>query len=258
MALKTFIFFDTETTGNGPQDRLCQLSYKTKDDTYESMYDELFLPPLKISIDAMVVHHITQDMVEGKPAFIDSSDYESLKDLFESEHSILVAHNADFDIQMLRREGIHPKNVIDTLRVARHLDPEYKIPRYGLQYLRYLLNLDADFDTNESDEPVIKPHDAKSDVIILELLFNRLEKKAVEMFGLSEAEPDAVADKLIELANTPVLVNLFAFGKYKGEKIANVAKNDPGYLQWLLGEKKQANEPGDEDIIYTLEYYLKS
>ena len=55
-----FIFLDTETTGNGPADRLCQIAFKTKEGL---TVHELFNPGMPISVDAMTVHHITNEMV---------------------------------------------------------------------------------------------------------------------------------------------------------------------------------------------------
>ena len=55
--------------------------------------------------------------------------------------NILVAHNAKFDIDMLIKEDVHPKKVICTLKVARHMDPNGVIPKYNLQYLRYFLGI---------------------------------------------------------------------------------------------------------------------
>ena len=47
-----FIFLDTETTGTGPQDRLCQIAFKPDEGPAVS---GLFNPGKEISIDAMVV-----------------------------------------------------------------------------------------------------------------------------------------------------------------------------------------------------------
>jgi len=77
-----FIFLDTETTGTAEKNRLCQLAYKLE--TGE-VVDELFKPPLPIAIDAMCVHHITNEMVENKPAFKDSKDYQKLVDLLNDD-----------------------------------------------------------------------------------------------------------------------------------------------------------------------------
>ena len=98
-----FIFLDTETTGTEKEDRLCQLAYKTE--TGE-IVDELFKPPLPIAIDAMCVHHITNEMVADKPSFKDSPHYQKLVDLLNDDKNILVAHNAKFDVDMLESKGV--------------------------------------------------------------------------------------------------------------------------------------------------------
>jgi DNA polymerase III epsilon subunit-like protein len=73
-----FIFLDTETTGNGPDDRLCQIAFKPNDGPAVC---ELFNPGRPISIDAMAVHHITEKMVADKPPFMGSEIYDRLKEL---------------------------------------------------------------------------------------------------------------------------------------------------------------------------------
>ena len=67
-----FIYLDTETTGNGPDDRLCQITFKPANGDSVS---GLFNPGRPISIDAMVVHHITDKMVADKPPFQESDEY---------------------------------------------------------------------------------------------------------------------------------------------------------------------------------------
>jgi hypothetical protein len=61
-----FIYLDTETTGNGPDDRLCQIAFKPENG---QAVCELFNPGRPISIDAMAIHHITEKMVADKPPF---------------------------------------------------------------------------------------------------------------------------------------------------------------------------------------------
>ena len=85
----------------------------------------------------------------------------------------------------MRKEGIEPSNSIDTLKLVRHFDPGMVMSRHNLQYLRYFLKLDELIDTE------IRAHDALSDVIILELLFDRLYAKAKQQFDL-ESEEDII------------------------------------------------------------------
>ena len=236
------IFFDTETTGNGETDRLCQLAVKEQ---YidEPLVNALYKPPVPISIESMAIHHITEKMVAGKPAFKNSPEYQSIKDLFESTETIAIAHNAAFDLAMLAREGIVPKKVICTYKVAYELDPNDTLPNYRLQYLRYLLNLDVEAEA----------HDALGDVIVLEALFERFFKKMVERHGTEEAALEA----MLAISARPLLFTTLRFGKYNGKRIEDIARIDPSYLRWLLEQKKQS-PAGEEDWIYTLEHYLKA
>jgi DNA polymerase III epsilon subunit-like protein len=125
------IFFDTETTGNTEKDFLTQIAYKTGAETFSALYK----PEIKIPPEVSAIHHITNKMVENLPSFKTSEDFPKIKKLFEAESSVVVAHNAPFDLMIIKKEGIIPKKFICTLRVARYLDPENKIAQYKLQYL---------------------------------------------------------------------------------------------------------------------------
>ena len=238
----SIIFFDTETTGNGETDRLCSLAVKER---YidEPLLNAIYKPPVPISIESMAIHHITERMVEGRPAFKDAPEYESVKDLFESDETISVAHNASFDLGMLAREGIHPKKVICTYKLAYALDPNDEVPNYRLQYLRYLFDLDVEAEAHA--------HDAFGDVLVLEALFERFIQQMMERHGTEEAALEA----MLKISAQPLLFTTIRFGKYNGKRIEEVAKTDPSYLRWLLEQKKQ-KPAGEEDWIYTLEYYL--
>jgi DNA polymerase III epsilon subunit-like protein len=93
-----FIFLDTETTGNGLDDRLCQIAFKPENGP---AVFELFNPGKPISIDAMAVHHITEKMVADKPPFMGSETCDKLRELVSDEKNVIVAHNAQFDMTML-------------------------------------------------------------------------------------------------------------------------------------------------------------
>lgn len=243
MNKSNLVFLDTETTGKGPSDRLCQVAYSFNGEEF----DALFKPPIPIQIEAMAITHITNKIVEDKEPFIGSEFQKKLIDILSKEN-ILVAHNAQFDVDMLRKENIEVGSAIDTLKIAHHLDKEAKIPKHGLQYLRYFLDLDI------CD---VVPHSALGDVRVLEKLFERLFQKMLIEFK----EESAVIDEMLRISALPILMKKFSFGKYNGSMVADVAKTDPGYLRWLLNEKNKAKEQegiNDENWIHTLEYYLKA
>jgi DNA polymerase III epsilon subunit-like protein len=232
------IFFDTETTGNTDKDYLVQIAYKVGDESF----CELYKPKTKIPPEASAVHHITNKMVADKPTFKESTDQPIIKKLFEDKDSVVIAHNAQFDLMVIAKEDIVPKNFICTLRVARELDREGKIERYNLQYLRYLLEIEVE----------ATAHDALGDVLVLEKLFERLKNKLVNEDGMSEE--DAIK-KMIEISSHPSLLRTFSFGKHIGKKIEEVLATDRGYLEWLLARKLESDQLED-DWIYTLKHHL--
>jgi exodeoxyribonuclease X len=188
---------------------------------------------MPISIDAMTVHHITNEMVLDKPSFRGSDAWNQLQDLLKSDSNVMVAHSAVFDVEMLKKEGIAPKKVVCTYKLARYFDKDGVIPRYSLQYLRYYLKLNVD----------ATAHTALGDILVLEALFEHIYAKAVEEFG-----DDAVA-KIIAVSNKPVFYRRMPFGKHKGRKMEEVPAD---YLNWL------AKTDLDEDLRSTVEHYLKS
>jgi DNA polymerase III epsilon subunit-like protein len=145
-------------------------------------------------------------------------------------------------MMMFKKEDITPANFICTLRVARYLDKEEKIERYNLQYLRYLLEIEIE----------AQAHDALGDVMVLEQLFIRLQKKIMDTDGVDE---NTAIEKMIEISSHPSLLHTFKFGKHNGKRIEEVIKTDRGYLEWLLAQKLNG-EGIDEDWIYTLKHYL--
>lgn len=235
------VFLDTETTGLGKEDRLCQVAYKFQGEEKES----LFKPPVPISVESMSVAHVTNKMVADKEPFIGSDMFQQLKDIFEKDN-ILVAHNAGFDAEMLRKEGLEIKKMIDTFKIAHYLDHEGEIPRYNLQYLRYYFEFDV------VDAPA---HNALGDIRVLEVIFDHYWEKMLAI----KNTPEAAISEMLKISSEPILIRKFNFGKYTGEWVEAVAKKDANYLRWLLGEKNKARENGeeeDENWIYTLRYHL--
>lgn len=233
------IFFDTETTGNAEGDRLIQLGIKERG-ADAPLVNSLYKPPLPIAHEAMAIHHITEKMVAERTAFLAAPEYAAIKAAFEDENVISVAHNAAFDVAILRREGIVPRNVICTYKVASAFDTAVAFTNYKLQYLRYALGIEVE----------ASAHDAFGDVLVLEALFEWLLAQLSERTG-SEA---AAVEEMLAISSRPKLFTTIRFGKYNGKRIEEIAKQDKGYLEWLLKEKRK--DGTEEDWIYTLEHFL--
>ena len=129
------------------------------------------------------------------------------------------------------------------------MDVDCEVPEYSLQFLRYYYEMELD----------VVAHSAEGDVLVLEALFEHLYKQAEEQAKFSEKDTtetkrDVIIKRMLEISAQPSIIRKFVFGKYNGRKLAEIAMEDRGYLEWLLRTKK---EEGDEDWIHTLEHFLK-
>lgn len=127
-----FVAFDVETTGLSPvANRLVELSgVKFKIDREEfDTFSTLIDPEVSIPAQVTAIHGITDEMVEGAPTF-----KEAVTDFVQwaGSDSVMMAHNAPFDVEFLRvnlaRAGAPcPTNhVVDTLTISREFLRETK------------------------------------------------------------------------------------------------------------------------------------
>ncbi len=230
MSEKNILYFDTETTDTQSKD-IMQLAILTDNpEIYLNMY---YKPIQEISFGAMAVHNITPEDVKDCDTFEnaklpkDGLDPEfkgnSLKEYLEflSEKYIWVAHNVDFDVEVMEKKGIHIKNTICTLKLARHsltTDEGRDLESYRLQFLRYYLGLYK----NENKEH-IKAHDALSDVYFLRDLFKYIQENT----KLS-------IENMIMISKQPQVMREMTFGKYMGKTFEEIERTDREYLEWLV------------------------
>ena len=235
--MSKLVFLDVETSGLEESDRICELAFIVDNEGENSFFSELCKPDKKISTGAMAIHNITNEMVKEALLCTQTASYKALLSL-NVEENIIVAHNLKFDLKMLEKEGFcNTMQVIDTLRCVKSLIPECEL--FNLQFLRYELNLYKEEEKVANEMKIeLKAHRALSDVIHLQLLFKTL----LDYATLSQ---------LIEISSSPVLLEKFTFGKYKGRYIEEICALDAGYIQWM----KNSIEDLDEDLLYTLKYY---
>jgi DNA polymerase III epsilon subunit-like protein len=244
--MKKFLLFDTETTGNGIEDRIIQIGgILLENGNKPIVYDELCSTDKEISFEAMAVHNITPEIIKDKPSFLKSNFYTMLMENNESSN-FLIAHNISFDLGMLQKEGfVNNYTLIDTLRCAKHLLPDER--SHALQYLRYSQGLYKDEEQEAQKLDItIKAHDAIGDVLVMKLLLSKLKEVINEQYPNENP-----MNKLTELTNTPVMIKSFKFGKYKDRLIEEIAMEDGGYLTWMLKSLEL-----DEDMEYTLKLYI--
>jgi len=239
--MKKLLFLDVEATGVNEEDRLLQIAYRFDGGEF---INEYFNPGTPIKIGAMAIHHVTEKDIAEKPQFDGSRTKSHLDDIRE-QGGTFVAHNSAYDLGMLAKEGVNFASQICTLKIARFLDEECEMENHTLQYLRYYFGLEIQLGD-------LSPHDALADIMVLEEVFYTLANNLCKKEGLKYED---VFERMIEISTQPSLIRKIGFGKHRGKLTAVVAKEDKGYLEWLLKEKTKAPE-GEEDWIHTLNYFL--
>ncbi len=183
-----------------------------------------------IDIEAMAVHHITEDKIFTMPRF-------SLDSLIQAiwEDSIIVAHNAQFDIGVLRKYGEVKNPHICTMKLAVSLQ---RWPKVSLQYLRYAIWLSQEW----------KAHDALWDAVICHKLFEHLRDTIIAEKGMS-------LDEFYDYAIGLSMKDMFNFGKHKWKFMEEVKKEDPWYFRWLIDAENRKESP-DQTQIWVWQKYL--
>ncbi|MBA2727469.1 MAG: DUF3820 family protein, partial [Parachlamydiaceae bacterium] len=208
---QTFICLDCEMTGLDLElDRIIEIAVVkfTFDEIleeYETLIDpECIIPQLTIDI-----HHITQEMVAGKPTI--ATVLPKLLEMI-GKH-IVVGHGVNFDLALIGkaadRAGI-PHTLLsnrffDTLRMARLYGES---PTNSLEQLRKHFNIEEE-----------GAHRAMSDVIVNMGVFKYLSKSY------------KTTDQLFEILSRPVLLKAMPLGKHKGRPMKEIPVE---YLRWAV------------------------
>ncbi len=194
-----FAFLDVETTGLDPVsgDKICEIAViKTIDGQVADEFVTIVNPGRNISERAISIHGITQVMVNRAPLFRDIA-----KDLLDFlNDTVIVAHNAKFDLEFLRSElknlnqSLPENEVIDTLGIARRY---YSFPSNSLGKIARYIGL-----------PIDEEHRALADVTttkdIFEYFLKDLERRGIRLKRLKDILK--LQGKSVELQTTNELV----------------------------------------------------
>ena len=219
----TFVCLDCEATGLDPiNDRIIEVAVVTFTlDSQMNSFESLIDPECPISDASIAIHHITQDMVQGKPKI-----HETLSALLQliGRHPI-VGHGIGFDIDLIEQAANRaqiPCNIkknlsFDTLRLARLYGES---PSNSLQQLRMHFNIEEE-----------GAHRAMSDVIVNIQVFKRL------------ASQFKTIKQLLEVLSKPITLKNMPLGKHKGRSMKEVPLD---YLLWA------ARQEFDQDLLFSL------
>ena len=225
---EVFVCIDCETTGLDPKtDQIIEVaavrfSITEVFDQFESLVD----PECCIPESSIAIHHITQEMVIGKPKI--SQHIPRLLELI-GNHTI-IGHGVGFDIEVIAlaadKSGIpcslRSNRTLDTLRMARLYGES---PTNSLEQLRRHFNIQPE-----------GAHRAMNDVIVNMEVFKYLAKRY------------KTSHQIFEALSRPIALKTMPLGKHKGRPIKEVPLD---YLQWA------AHMDFDQDLLYSIRSELK-
>ncbi|MBS0615115.1 MAG: DUF3820 family protein [Verrucomicrobia bacterium] len=207
----TFVCLDCETTGLEPKtDRIIEIAAATFtfSDTLD-LFETLVDPQCPIPESSIAIHHITPDMLEGKPKI-----HEVLPLLFTFvDNYIFVGHGIELDLAFIRAESkrhqipcpLERTSSIDTLRLARLYGES---PTNSLERLRQHFNIEPE-----------GAHRAMSDVTVNISVFKYL------------AQNFKTTEQIFERLKKPILLKTMPLGKYKGRPFNEIPQE---YLEWAI------------------------
>ncbi len=172
----TYVVFDVETTGlSSVYDKMIELAaVKMREGEVIDTFESFINPNQTLSSFTTELTSITNAMVQSAP-----QEAPVMEDFYEfSKDSILVAHNASFDIGFIdkayERLGYGPTKlpVIDTLELSRTVNPDLKSHRLNTLAKRYGLSLE-------------QHHRAVYDSETTGYLLLKLLDQAEEQFGMT-------------------------------------------------------------------------
>ena len=153
------VVFDTETTGCTSYDEICQIAAaEYVNGARTRTFARYICPTCEMNPFAEMVHGLSLDFLHEHGL----EPEEAMRQFFEfvGDDVLLVAHNATFDMRMVRQEcrkfglAFAPQDVetCDTLALSRRLRPD--LPSHKLSYLIGALDIDG-----------VNSHDALDDAL---------------------------------------------------------------------------------------------
>lgn len=224
------IFFDLETTGvNITKDRIVEISYiKVFPNGQEQEKTIRVNPGMPIPPEATAIHHITDEDVKDKPLFKDIA--KDLSHVFEG-CDIAGFNSNRFDIPLLMEEflragvnfDISKRKFIDIQTIFHKMEQRTLVAAYKLY---------CNKDLNDA-------HSASADTrATYEVLKAQLDRYSSLENDVDYLSKFSSQNRNVDLAGRIVLndqnVEVFNFGKYKGQPVEEVLRRDIGYFGWMM------------------------
>lgn len=224
------VFFDLETTGtNINSDRIVEICYlKVYPNGNESAKTMRINPGMHIPEEASAVHGIHDEDVVGCPTFKEVA--RSIAN--EIEGCDLAGFNSNrFDIPLLAEEFLRAGVDID---LARRKFVDVQVIFHKME--QRTLSAAYKFYCGKNLEDA---HTAEADTrATYEVLMAQLDRYPDLKNDIAFLADYSSFNKNVDFAGRMVYddkgVEVFNFGKYKGQPVVEVLKRDPGYYSWIL------------------------
>jgi exodeoxyribonuclease X len=230
---------DFETTGLPPKPcAVCEAAYvdlvSRTGNVWSrgAVWSSLVNPQAPIDVEAMAVHHITDEMVADAPTWDAVARRLTERDDYPADTliTIFAAHHAAFERALFDPPGAM---WVDTYKNAVTLWPD--APSFKNQVLRYWLGLKL---VSYLENHPVLPHRALGDAYVSAGI---LRRQFIEGLTL----PD-----MVTIAANPVVLPRFHFGEHAGKPLPDVPTS---YLEWIV---KKSKGPWDPDVLHTAMHHL--
>lgn len=260
--LESITVLDTETTGlEYDSDEIVEIGGARFVDNDWQITSTLLGCHKRIPPEASAVHHISNKMVSGLQKFQDRVDFINDEILRVPETCYFVAHNAEFDREMIKaayqRSGAAhkfkshatPVAWLCTWRLSKAiLNINYEKMKYSLGFLRYLLELEVPDNFGG--------HRVDSDIMTCGKLIEMLIELATVKGQLNVEE--SIGPQLYTLANAPAYVETWPFGKHRGKKLEDIPSD---YFFWAIDNMdslKEGSGKYDRDLAESIKKVLEN
>ncbi len=242
---KPLVIFDLETTGlDMVKDRIIQISYiKVFPDGKEIRGDELINPEKVIPDIVVQLTGITNEDVKDKPTFKQLAG--KLNEIFSG--SDIAGYNSNhFDVPLLAEEFIRAGinfdfskcRLIDAMTIFRKMERRNLAAAYKFYCGR---KMEDDFQAHRADQDTEATYRVLMGQLDMYTAERQEEPERVLQNDIQFLADFSKSNDNVDFAGRIVWAEIngqrtevFNFGKYKGEPVANVLRRDQGYYSWIM------------------------
>ena len=227
------VFFDLETTGtNINSDRIVEICYlKVYPNGNEESKTMRINPEMHIPEASSAIHGIYDADVADCPTFKDVA--KSIAN--DLEGCDLAGFNSNrFDIPLLAEEFLRAGVDIDMMK-RKFIDVQVIYHKLEQRTLSAAYKFYCDKELTDAHSALA---DTRATYEVLKAQLDRYQESDVFGNDIEKLANFSSQNRNLDLAGR-IIANengeaIFNFGKYKGQKVEDVLKNDTGYFSWVL------------------------